>query len=197
VTALVQVLAELSRQIETIEGELSVHFDRHPDVEIYRSQPGLGTVLAARALAEFGDDPHRYLDAKARRNYAATSPITRASGTRRVMLARYTANKRLRDALYLQAFAALNRSPGARADYERSPRPRRHPSSGAACTGQPPRQHPPRPPTPPSPLRRSHCMASISAKGDSGLTVRAVGCLNRTPLRLCPTLDRWLSRYAR
>jgi transposase len=118
VTALVRVLAELSRQIDAIEGELRAHFDRHPDVEIYRSQPGLGPVLAARVLAEFGDDPHRYVDVKARRNYAATSPITRASGTRRVVLARYTANKRLRDALYLQAFTALNNSPGARAYYD-------------------------------------------------------------------------------
>jgi len=118
VTALVRVLAELSRQIETLEGELTAHFDRHPDAEILRSQPGLGTVLAARVLAEFGDDPHRFADAKARRNYAATSPITRASGTRRVVLARVTANKRLRDALYLQAFAALRASPGARAYYD-------------------------------------------------------------------------------
>jgi hypothetical protein len=118
VTALVRVLAELSRQIEAIEGQLSAHFDRHPDVEVYRSQPGLGPVLGARVLAEFGDDPSRYVDVKARRNYAATSPITRASGTRRTVLARYTANKRLRDALYLQAFTALNNSPGARAYYD-------------------------------------------------------------------------------
>jgi transposase len=69
-------------------------------------------------LAEFGDDPHRFADAKARRNYAATSPITKASGTRRVVLARVAGNKRLRDALYLQAFAALTTSPGARAYYD-------------------------------------------------------------------------------
>jgi transposase len=118
VTALVRVLAELSRQIDTLEGELTAHFDRHPDAEILRSQPGLGPILAARVLAEFGDDPHRYVDAKARRNYAATSPITRASGTRRVVLARVAANKRLRDALYLQAFTAINISPGARAYYD-------------------------------------------------------------------------------
>jgi hypothetical protein len=69
-------------------------------------------------LAEFGDDPTRYADVKARRNYAATSPITRASGTRRIVLARVAGNKRLRDALYLQAFSALQRSPGARAYYD-------------------------------------------------------------------------------
>jgi hypothetical protein len=70
-------------------------------------------------LAEFGDDPHRYSDAKARRNYAGTSPITKASGTRRAVLARHTRNKRLADALYQQAFAALSASPGARAYYDR------------------------------------------------------------------------------
>jgi transposase len=118
VTALVRVLAELARQIESLEGELSAHFDRHPDAEILRSQPGLGPILAARVLAEFGDDSTRYADAKARRNYAATSPITKASGTRRVVLARVAGNKRLRDALYLQAFAALTTSPGARAYYD-------------------------------------------------------------------------------
>jgi hypothetical protein len=42
------------------------------------SQPGLGKILGARVLAESGDDPARYRDGKARRNYAATSPITRA-----------------------------------------------------------------------------------------------------------------------
>ena len=48
--------------------------------EIILSQPGLGPILGARVLAEFGDDPHRYASAKARKNYAGTSPITRASG---------------------------------------------------------------------------------------------------------------------
>jgi transposase len=118
VTAMVAVLAQLSTQIELLEQELNAYFERHPDAQILRSQPGLGPVLAARVLAEFGDDPTRYADVKARRNYAATSPITRASGTRRVVLARVAGHKRLRDALYLQAFTALSRSPGARAYYD-------------------------------------------------------------------------------
>ena len=118
VTALVGVLAELSRQIDALESELVAHFDRHPDAEILLSQPGLGPVLAARVLAEFGDDPTRFADARARRNYAGTSPITRASGTRRVVLTRIACNKRLRDALYLQAFATLKATPGARGYYD-------------------------------------------------------------------------------
>ena len=70
--------------------------------------------LGARVLAEFGDDPNRYADAKSRKNYAGTSPITRASGKHRVVLARYARNRRLADACYLWAFAALTASPGAR-----------------------------------------------------------------------------------
>jgi len=64
-------------------------------------------------LAEFGDDKDRFVDAKAGRNDAGTSPITKASGTRRVVLARFACNKRLSDALRQQAFAALTASPGA------------------------------------------------------------------------------------
>ena len=74
--------------------------------------------LGARVLAEFGDDPNRYADAKCRKNYAGTSPITRASGKHRVVLARYARNQRLADACYLWAFATLTASPGARAFYD-------------------------------------------------------------------------------
>ncbi len=61
---------------------------------------------------------HRYSDGKARKNYAATSPITRASGKKKVVAARFIHNDRLVDALNAQAFAALNASPGARALYD-------------------------------------------------------------------------------
>jgi transposase len=105
-------------QIATLEAEVQRCFGQHPDAEIITSQPGLGVVLGARVLAEFGDDKDRFLDAKARRNYAGTSPITKTSGTRRVVLARYARNRRLADAVHQQAFAALNGSPGARAFYD-------------------------------------------------------------------------------
>jgi hypothetical protein len=56
--------------------------------------------------------------AKARKSYAATSPITRQSGKRKTVMARYVHNDRLRDALDGQTFAALSVSPGARACYD-------------------------------------------------------------------------------
>ncbi len=118
VTALVAVATELSAQIDRLETELADRFEQHPDAKIIRSLPGLGMTLGARVLAEFGDDPNRYADTKSRKNYAGTSPITRASGKTHVVLARYARNRRLADACYLWAFAALSASPGARALYD-------------------------------------------------------------------------------
>ncbi|NGP08774.1 IS110 family transposase [Rhodococcus sp. 14C212] len=117
-TALVAVITELSAQITALQGKVEACFGQHPDAEIYLSQPGLGGVLGARVLAEFGDDSDRYTDARARKNYSGMSPITRASGKKQIVIARYARNRRLGDALLLQAFAALNASPGARAYYD-------------------------------------------------------------------------------
>jgi hypothetical protein len=118
VAALVGVLTASVAAAVNLERQLEATFGQHPDADIIRSQPGLGAVLGARVLAEFGDDPDRYADAKARKNYAGTSPITKASGKSHVVLARYKVNKRLRDALRQQAFAALTASSGARAYYD-------------------------------------------------------------------------------
>ena len=114
----VALLTTLNAEIDIMEAEVSTHFGQHPDAEIYLSQPGLEAILGARVLAEFGDDSHRYADAKARKNYAGTSPITRQSGKQKFVLARYVHNDRLLDALGRQAFSALTASPAARAYYD-------------------------------------------------------------------------------
>lgn len=82
VKALVAVVTELVAQTAVLEAEVGASFGRHPDAEIYLSQPGLGPVLGARVLAEFGDDPHRYADTRARKNCSATAapPTTKRSG---------------------------------------------------------------------------------------------------------------------
>lgn len=102
----------------TLETELASHFETHPDADIYLSLPGLGVILGARVLGEFGDDPNRYTTAKSRKNYAGTSPLTIASGKKRAVLARHVRNRRLYDAIDQWAFCALTTSPGARAFYD-------------------------------------------------------------------------------
>ena len=116
--AAVGIIAELNRQIGDLEAELATHFETHPDADIYRSLPGLGVILGARVLGEFGDDPNRYTTAKCRKNYAGTSPLTIASGKKRAVLARHVRNRRLYDAIDQWAFCALQTSPGARAYYD-------------------------------------------------------------------------------
>jgi transposase len=118
VTSQVAIIEALNTQIDQLGAVVGAHFGRHPDAEIYASQPGLGTILAARVLGEFGDDQNRYVDAKARKSYAGTAPITRSSGTKKIVLARYARNRRLGDALQQWAFCALRGSPGARAYYQ-------------------------------------------------------------------------------
>lgn len=118
VAALVAVISEMNTQIAGLETKLADRFEQHPDAKIIRSLPGLGMTLGARVLAEFGDAPNRYAQAKSRKNYSGMSPITRASGKHHVVLARYARNRRLSDACYLWAFATLTASPGARAFYD-------------------------------------------------------------------------------
>jgi transposase len=134
VRALIAVITALNEQVKVLEQQVRDHFGRHPDAEIIVSQPGMGPVPGARVLAESGDDPRRYADGKARRNYAATSPVTRASGKRKVVAARFVHNDRLVDALNAQAFSALTASPGARAFYDQQ-RANGHGHNDAPPTG--------------------------------------------------------------
>ena len=116
--AMVAIATELTRQIDRLETELDELLDEHPHAAIIRSIPGLGTKLGGRVLGEFGDAPTRFADARSRKNYAGTSPITKASGRSHIVLARRTRNLRLGDACSQWAFASITHSPGARAFYD-------------------------------------------------------------------------------
>jgi transposase len=184
VAALVTVISALNAQVARLEETLAQGFEQHPDAKVIRSLPGLGMVLGARVLGEFGDDPNRYADAKSRKNYAGSSPITKASGTRKVVLARFARNKHLADACYMWAFASISASPGARAFYDER-RTAGDTHHRPASPGQPPRRYPPRLPPPPGPLRRGH---RLGASGEScRLTVTAVGCLGEFEFALGST----------
>ncbi|WP_216918406.1 IS110 family transposase [Nocardia noduli] len=113
----VAVLRTLNEQIKILEGEVDACFGRHPDAEIYLSQPGMGVITGARVLAEFGDAKDRYADAKSHKNYAGTAPITRQSGKTKSVHARFVHNDRLVDALHMQAHAAMLHDAAARTYY--------------------------------------------------------------------------------
>jgi len=116
--ATVAVLVSLNQQITTLEEALGEGFNKHPDARTIRSLPGLGMVLGARVLGEFGDDQTRFPTAKSRKNYAGSAPITRASGRSLVVLARHAATAARPMPRSSGAFCSLTRSAGARRYYD-------------------------------------------------------------------------------
>jgi transposase len=118
VRATIAVLQTLNAEIRTLDGQVEAHFGQHPDAEVYLSQPGIGVILGARVLAEFGDASGRYADAKSRKNYAGTAPITRQSGKTKTVHARFVHNDRLVDALHMQAGAAILHDESVRTYYD-------------------------------------------------------------------------------
>ncbi len=112
------MITALNEQVKIMEARVSSLFRRHPDAGAYLSQPGIGDITGARILGEFGDAPGRYASAKARKNYAGTSPLTIQSGKKKAVHARYIRNRHLTDALHAQALSALTASPGARRYYD-------------------------------------------------------------------------------
>jgi hypothetical protein len=114
----IMLIEAFTRQIATLEASLAEHFEQHPDAKIVLSLPGIGTVLGARVLGEFGDDRTRYANAKSRKNYAGTSPVTKASGRSHVVLARHARNRHLGDSLDQWAFCSITKSAGARRYYD-------------------------------------------------------------------------------
>ena len=118
VAGLVQIITAMQDSVRDLEAALTREFEQHPLAPVLRSAPGLGPVLAARVLAEVGDDPDRFTSAQGLRAFAGTAPITRASGRSRFVHARRVRNKRLADACHWWAFSMLTKSPGARAHYD-------------------------------------------------------------------------------
>lgn len=130
VKSLVTIIASFTQQIAALEVELVAAFKAHPDAEIVLSLPGLGEVLGARVTAGFGDDPNRYVDSRARKNYASSSPVTIASGHSRRVQARFPRHTWLADAGFLWAFCSLTQSSAAKAYYD-AHRARGHTHAGA------------------------------------------------------------------
>jgi transposase len=116
---LINIITAMSDAIDALETELATVFDEHAQAAVITSLPGLGPILGARVLGELGDDPHRFVDPRGLRSFAGTAPITRASGRARAVSSRRVCNRRLANACHWWAFAALTKSAGARAHYDR------------------------------------------------------------------------------
>jgi transposase IS116/IS110/IS902 family protein len=111
-----------SERLEALLDQLQASPDQgpkqreHRDVEILRSLPGVGRVVAATVLAE-ASWALAERDYHALRAHAGIAPITKQSGKRRVVLMRYACNVRLRNALYHWARVAAICDPASKTYY--------------------------------------------------------------------------------
>ena len=114
----IRLIAAYTAEIAELQTALSAHFEQHPDAKVIRSLPGLGMTSAPGCWASSVMHRTRFTSPQSRKNYAGTSPITRASGRSHVVLARHARNRRLADALQQWASAPSPTHPGARAYYD-------------------------------------------------------------------------------
>jgi transposase len=87
------------------------------DAAILRSLPGVGTVVLATLLAEAGD-PLARRDHAALRTLSGVAPVTKRSGKSCIVVMRYAAQNRLRQAVFHWARVAILHNPKSRSRYE-------------------------------------------------------------------------------
>ncbi len=114
--------AEVGRRIQQVLDQMAVPTDeepdKHRDVTLLLSLPGVGRVIAATMLAE-ASQPLAERDYHALRAYGGTAPITRQSGKKRVVCMRQACNPRVRNALYHWARVASQHDPRSKDQYDR------------------------------------------------------------------------------
>jgi transposase len=121
--------ARCERRLEVLLAALAApapgDLREHRDVEILRSLPGVGSVVAATMLAE-ASRPLAAREYQTVRAQAGVAPVTRQSGKHAVVLMRYACNHRLRNAMYHWALNSLRWDAACRAHYARLRQRHRH-----------------------------------------------------------------------
>ncbi len=160
VRSLVAVITVLNEQVKTLQGQVEADFGRHPDAEIYLSQPGLGPVPGARVPGESGDDPDRYAmerqgPQELRRHQPHHPCLRKEEDRRRPIHPQQPAHRRAHGP-GLRRPQRLTRLPRP---LRRRARQRHRAQRCPAQTRQPARRHLPRMPQDPHPLRRGNRLA--------------------------------------
>ena len=118
--AIATLLLQLGDQGKQIARDVEEVLDAHPLAQILTSMPGVGVKIAARLLGEIGGDVTAFPTAAHLAAYAGISPVTRRSGTSiRGERVNRGGNKRLKNAMFMAAFASLRADPTSRAYYDR------------------------------------------------------------------------------
>jgi hypothetical protein len=106
-----ELCAALSERSSTVEQS-----GERRDVEILKSMPVIGRINLATLLAE-ASGPLGRRDYQALRTLSGVAPVTRRSGKSHIVVRRYAAHVRLRDAVYHWARVAIQHDPKSRTRY--------------------------------------------------------------------------------
>jgi len=111
---------QIAKRIETILDQLTANPAKggHRDVELLRSLPGVGRIIAATMLAE-ASQPLAKRDYHALRAYGGIAPVTRQSGRKVLVQMRYACNPRLRNVLYHWSRISVQHDERSRQQYHR------------------------------------------------------------------------------
>jgi transposase len=114
------IRAKLDRMIERLTQAGDTEPGQQPeqrDVAILASSPGAGRITIATLLAEAWNALQRR-DYHALRCLCGVAPVTRQSGKSKIVVRRLAVSRRLQNAAYNWAFAALQYDPRSRAKYD-------------------------------------------------------------------------------
>ena len=188
----IRLITALNAQIAELGEVVAAHFGRHRDADIYASQPGLGVILSARVLAEFGDDPHRVRRRQSTqelRRHLADHPSLRHQKDRPRPLRPQPAPGRRPAPMGVLLDARLTRRQGLLPGPART---RDRPPGRPPPARQPPRRNPARMPQDPDSLRRNHRLGPPHPS--SCLTSQNMGCLPPSVRLTCqPSKSPWSS----
>ena len=108
-------LASLIEQRAAVCAEVEKVLDAHPLAKVLNSMPAIGVRTCARILVEIGDGSS-FPTAGHLASYAGLAPVTRRSGSSiRGEHPNRAGNKRLKNAMFMSAFASLRSDPISRA----------------------------------------------------------------------------------
>lgn len=110
----IQEVLDTLAEPSAMEGQTN----KHRDVTLLLSLPGVGRVIAATMLAE-ASQPLAERDYHALRSYGGTAPITKQSGKKRLVIMRQACSGRVRHALYHWARVSSQIDPRSKEQYQR------------------------------------------------------------------------------
>ncbi|MCK5580417.1 MAG: transposase, partial [Candidatus Omnitrophica bacterium] len=119
IKSIIPLIKTLNAQIKSYDKEIKIHYEQHPDINIFNTLPGVGKIIGPKLLACFGDQRDQFPHFNNIQCLAGTAPVTKRSGKYCHVYFRFACNKFFRNTMHDLAFCSLSYSVWARAYYDK------------------------------------------------------------------------------